>query len=582
MRDTWDITPLYKGFDDPAFLEDVEHLRNKAQVMVAFAQTLDTIDPLEGLRGGTALLEELTLLSDRLPIYCRLRLATNLTDPKATAWQSKISSINATYAGAEASFKLWAGQLPNLEELLEQDEILKEYKFFYTQLAETGKYLMSSDREETVAAMSNVAAWSNMRAALTSHLKVDFRGKTYTLTALRSLAGDEDPAIRRDAFRAELASYDLVKDPVAHAINALKMATITESRMRGYENPLQWALNKDRLQKATLDAMFGAVVDSLPQLRRYVTAKAKLLGIDGPLGWCDLGAPLGAKADSFTPEQARDYLLKMFCDFDEELGSMMDTAFRDAWIDFYPRPGKRDGAFCVSSRSMGRSWVMTNYSGSLSAVKTLAHELGHAFHNICIQGHRPLNQKYGRPVSETASIFNECVFYNAAFESTQSREQLLGLLDNYLNAEVNMILDIYSRFLFEDEVFARRENEFLTADTLAQIMSRAQQTAYGDSLDPEQLHPYMWICKPHYYSYFYYNYPYIFGRLFSHGLYAIYEKEGAAFIPKYKKLLYTTGVATAEEAAMVAGIDLTDKAFWQASIDGLLKYVDKFCELAEM
>ena len=581
MQYTWDITPLYKGFDDPVFLEDVEQLRIKADQLVAFAEKLDSIDPLEGLKGGTALLEELALLTDRLPVYCRLRLATKISDPEATAWQGKLSAIAATYAGAEASFKLWAGNLPNLETLLEQDDILKEYKFLYTQLAETGKYLMSSDREQTVAAMSNTTAWSNMRASLTSHLKVDFRGKTYTLTSLRNLAGDEDPVTRKEAFQAELASYDLVKDPIAHAINALKMATITESRMRGYESPLNWALNKDRLQKATLDAMFGAVVDSLPQLRRYVTAKAKHLGINGPLGWYDLSAPLGTKADAFTPEQARDYLLKMFYDFDEELGSMMDTAFRDAWIDFYPRPGKRDGAFCTSVRSMGRSWVLTNFSGSLGGVKTLAHELGHAFHNICIKEHRPLNKKYGRPVSETASIFNECVFYNNAFENTKDQSQLLGLLDNYLNAEVNMILDIYSRFLFEDEIFNRRENEFLGADALAEIMCRAQKTSYGDSLDQEQLHPYMWICKPHYYSYFYYNYPYIFGRLFSHGLYALYEKEGAAFIPKYKKLLYTTGVATAEEAAQVAGIDLTDKAFWQASIDGLIKHIDKFCELAE-
>ena len=580
IQEFWDISPLYKGFDDPTFLEHVEQLRKYADELVAFAETLEQVEPLEGLRRGTELLEKLALLNDRLPLYCRLRLATNLTDAEATAWQGKLSAINATFAGAEASFKLWAGKLPNLEALLEQDEILKEYKFFYTQLAETGKYLMSSDREAAVAAMNNSTAWSNMRAALTSRVKVEFRGKTETITSLRNKEGDEDPEVRREAFEAELAAYEQVKDPVAHAMNALKMATITESRMRGYESPLAWTLNNDRLQKKTLDAMMEAVKDSLPQLQRYLKAKAKIIGKEGPLAWYDIGAPVGTYNKKFTTTEARDMLLNMFYNFDEELGSMMDTAFRDAWIDFPSRPGKRDGAFCASCRSLGRSWVMTNYSGSLGGVKTLAHELGHAFHNVAIKEHRPLNKKYGRPVSETASIFNECVFYDAIISQETDPQNLLSLLNSYLNAEATLVMDIYSRFLFEDEVFKRRENEFLSADILCDIMTRAQKTAYGDALDPEKGHPYMWICKPHYYGYFYYNYPYIFGRLFSHGLYAIYQKEGPSFVPKYKKLLFTTGVATAEEAAMVAGIDLTDKAFWQGSLNDLIKMIDRFCDLA--
>lgn len=580
IQETWDISPLYKGFDDPKFSTDVEQLRAKAAELTAFVETLEQTEPLEGLRRGTDLLEKLTLLNDRLPLYCRLRLATNLTDTEATAWQGKLSAINATFAGAEAKFKLWAGNLPNLEDLLEQDEVLKEYRFFYTQLAETGKYLMSSDREEAIAAMNNSTAWSNMRAALTSRVKVEFRGKTETITSLRSKEGDEDPEVRREAFETEIAAYDQVKDPVAHAMNALKMATITESRMRGYEDPLAWALSKDRLQKKTLDAMMEAVKDSLPQLQRYLKAKAKILGKERPLAWYDISAPVGTYSRKFSTTEARDMLLNMFYNFDEELGSMMDTAFRDAWIDFPSRPGKRDGAFCASSRSMGRSWVMTNYSGSLGGVKTLAHELGHAFHNVAIKEHRPLNKKYGRPVSETASIFNECVFYDTIISQETDPQKQLSLLNSYLNAEANLIMDIYSRFLFEDEVFKRRENEFLGADALCDIMVRAQTAAYGDALDHEKLHPYMWVCKPHYYGYFYYNYPYIFGRLFSHGLYAIYQKEGAAFVPQYKKLLYTTGVATAEEAAMVAGIDLTDKAFWQGSLNDMIKMIDRYCDLA--
>ena len=310
-------------------------------------------------------------------------------------------------------------------------------------------------------------------------------------------------------------------------------------------------------------------------------------GTDGYLGhknglpWYDRVAPLGKNTGTYTPESSRDYLLKLFYDFDEEVGSMMDTAFRDAWIDFYPKNGKRDGAFCLSVRSMAHSWILTNFAGGFGSVKTLAHELGHAFHNICIQGHRPMNKTYGRPVSETASIFNECVLYGAARADSADPQEELALLNNGLNSDVTMIMDIYSRFLFEDEVFRRVGDAFLTADDLCEIMIRAQKEAFGDSLEPEQLHPYMWVCKPHYYSYFYYNYPYIFGNLFSHGLYAQYKAEGAAFIPKYKTLLHTTSVATVEDAAKVAGINLTDQAFWKQSLDSYNEMIDRFCQLTE-
>lgn len=581
MQYDWDLSPLYKGFDDPAFLQDMDALRKKADELIAFSKTLDGIAPLEGLKRGTQLLEETILLTDHINPYIRLRLATNTTDPEATAWRGKFNAITASYAGAEAAYKLWAGKLPELEQLLEQDEILKAYKFYYTQLADSCKYLMNSDREEAVAAMNipGSKAWASMRGAITSRATGQFRGQTKTLTAIRALASDDDPDVRREAFEAEMDCYETIKDPIAHAMNALKVATNTEARMRGYESPLDWTLKKDRMQRKTLDAMFEAVKDSLPQLQRYMKTKAAYLGHKNGMPWYDISAPMGAAGKTYSPEDARDYLLETFYGFDDELGGMMETAFRDAWIDFYAKPGKRDGAFCISCRSLGRSWVHTNFGGGFGGVKTLAHELGHAFHNICVYDHRPLNKSYGRPVSETASIFNEYILQGAAIAAAKDPQEELAMLDKCLDAEVNLIMDIYSRFLFEDEVFHRVENEFLNADKLCQIMANAQKTAFGDSLDPEQLHPYMWICKPHYYSYFYYNFPYIFGRLFSLGLYTQYKAEGEAFIPKYKKLLHTTSVATVEDAAKVAGVDLTTKEFWQQSLNDLIEMIDRFCKL---
>ena len=119
----------------------------------------------------------------------------------------------------------------------------------------------------------------------------------------------------------------------------------------------------------------------------------------------------------------------------------------------------------------------------------------------------------------------------------------------------------------------------MNAETLCGFMTEAQRQSYGDGLDPEYLHPYMWVCKSHYYGPTFYNFPYAFGGLFARGLYAQYEKEGDAFLPKYRKLLHTTTVATAEETARVAGVDLTDRNFWRDALQTIADQIDLFCDL---
>jgi oligoendopeptidase F len=214
-------------------------------------------------------------------------------------------------------------------------------------------------------------------------------------------------------------------------------------------------------------------------------------------------------------------------------------------------------------------------------VVTLAHELGHAFHNLCIKDHRTLNHDYSMPLAETASTFNECVVMASAIGKAADKDEKIALIESQLQDATQIICDIYSRFRFEKSVFDNREEKFMNADALCQQMIDAQKASYGDGLDPDCLHPFMWVCKSHYYGPTYYNFPYAFGGLFARGLYAQYEKEGASFVPKYKKLLYTTTVATAEDTAQVAGIDLTDKNFWRAALQTIADQIDLFCSLVE-
>ena len=581
MNDVWNLDPIYKGFDDPAFEADMEALKQKAGEITAFADGLADTAPAEGLRKGIQLQEAFSDLVSKLAGYASLRQAANTKDPTAGSQMGRVMSVYSGVAAPFAAFKDWATKIPDLMELVKQDDYLKDYAYMFSKMAQSSKYLLPGVGEAVMAkmSMSGGDAWSEMQQYLTSTVPVAYRGETINLSTVRNLAYDPDPQVRKDAYEAELACYDRIKDAVAYALNSIKLETISDCQLRGYESPLARTLEHSDMKKETLDAMLGAMDEYLPKFWQYLKAKAKALGHENGLPWYDLFAPMGSSSTKFTVEDARNFLVDQFAAFNPEETDMIAQAFDQEWIDFYPRDGKAGGAFCAGVECLGESRILTNFDGMFTDVVTLAHELGHAYHNLCIKDHRTLNRDYSMPLAETASTFNECVVMASAISKAADKDEKLALIESQLQDATQIICDIYSRYRFESMVFANREQQFMNADTLCGFMTEAQKQSYGDGLDPDCMHPYMWVCKSHYYGPTFYNFPYAFGGLFARGLYAQYEKEGASFVPKYKKLLYTTPIATAEDVAKVADIDLTDKNFWRGALQTIADQIDLFCQL---
>ena len=583
MNEVWNLDPIYPGFDAPEFQKDLNELKATVAAYTAWVKTLDSLDPLEGLKTGTDYLERLFAYGNKLVEYCMLRQAANTLDGEASSGASQVMGLLSTMAGPKAIFKDWAAKLPDLMELVASDEVLKEYTFLYSNILSSSSFQLPGRGEEIMAKMelSGGSAWGDLQQFLTSTVPVQYRGDKTNLSAIRNLAYDPDPAVRKDAYEAELACYERISDSVAFALNSIKLETLTDCELRGYESPLDRTLKEAHMSRATLDAMLGAMDEYLPKFWQYLKAKGKALGHENGLPWYDLFAPMGAMAEKYTAEGAREYLVDLFTGFDQELADMVARAFDNAWIDFYPRSGKSGGAFCSGVDCLHESRILTNFDGQFGDVVTLAHELGHAFHNQCIDSHRVLNHDYSMPLAETASTFNECVIMNAAIKATKTDQEKLALIESQLQDATQVICDIYSRYRFETMVFEKRKEEFLHSGALCGLMTEAQKLSYGDGLDQSVMHPFMWVCKSHYYGPTFYNFPYAFGALFARGLYAQYEREGAAFVPKYKKLLYTTAIATAEDTAKVADIDLTDRDFWRSALQMLADEIDLFCQLVE-
>lgn len=580
MYNEWSLDVLYKGIDDPALQTDLSRLEAVVEEYKEAVAALDAANATATIRKVIDVAEEMSLLNRRMGGYFHLRKSTNSSDSEGAAYTTKLSKLSTSTAKEEVLFQKFVGGLENLDEVIAADEVLSQYEFYFHQMQNAVSHKFGDEAEALFAQMniSGGRAWSDLVAHMQASVEVDYKGEKITLSAVRGMADSDDPEVRKSAYEAEIACYEKIKDSIAYALNSIKAQINLEAKLRGFENPLAMTLDQSRMQKETLDAMFQAMRESLPKFQEYLKHKAKLLGYENGLPWFEILAPMGnADSTTFTVEDAHHYLVEHFNTFAPDLAEMVDRAFKEEWIDFYPRNGKVGGAFCSNMPFVGQSRILTNFSGSFGSVVTLAHELGHAYHGQQIQDHRPMNTGYTMPVAETASNFNELIIVNDAIAKAEGEEKI-QLIESQIQDVTQIIVDIYSRFLFEDAVINRRNNTFMYSKDLEQIMIDAQKEAFGDGLDPNYLHPFMWCCKSHYYrpNLSYYNFPYAFGGLFSRGLYAKYLEEGEAFLPKYRALLTATTVDTVEHVAGIADLDLTNPEFWRTSLKMVEDQIDMF------
>lgn len=582
MNNEWSLDALYTGYDSPEFITDRNELTQSIREYQEFTSNLTSGDESTTVKQLITYAEKITLLASRLMGYLQLRSSADTTNSEIANLIGQMEELLSTLPKAETKAFNFISSIPNIDAIIESDSKLKEYRFLIHKICRQSAHRLSDDVEEVIAKMNNSAAsaWAMLQQYATSTVSVPFQGKDLTLSDIRNLAWDKDAAVRKEAYEAEIACYDKIKDSVCFSLNNIKSQVNTISELRGYESPLAMTLFNADLKPETLDALLTAIKEYLPKFRAYLKAKGKLLGSENGLAWYDMFAPIGTSDKTYTLEEAKDLLIGLFRNFSEDLAAMVEEAFDQEWIDFYPRKGKVGGAFCQNLPFIQQSRVLTNFDGSLSSVVTLAHELGHAYHGLHIQNHLPLNTEYSMQVAETASTFNENIVMDAIISKASDQEKL-ALLESQLQDATQIIVDIYSRFLFEKSVFEARKTQFLFPDDLCRLMVEAQECSYGDGLDESTFHPYMWLCKPHYYDaeYNYYNFPYAFGGLFAKGLYEQYKKEGSSFVPKYHALLKATTVSTTEEVAAMAGIDITKPDFWRSSLASIAKDIDTFVEL---
>jgi oligoendopeptidase F len=597
----WDLSNVYPSLDSEAFRSDGERLKRElAETEAYFAAELPgaTVEAapqhIAGvLDGCVERLNRLYELAETRRAYITSFVATDSRNSEAAKALSAHEQVAVKLEQIGLQMRSWVGAIaPVLDAALAAaaptESGARAHAFMLRETAEQARYMMSPG-EEVLASeltLSGGNAWGKLQGTITSQLtaeiELDGRMQTLPMTAIINLRSHADEAVRRRGYEVEIKAWESVAEALAACMNGVKGEVVTLNRHRGRQDALHSAIDQARIDRATLEAMIGAMQDALPVFRRYLRAKARRLG-KAQLPWWDLFAPMGNTGRTYSYDEAKSLVHETFQGFAPELGALAERAFANNWIDVAPRPGKRGGAFCMDVPAVGESRVLTNFDGSLDQVSTLAHELGHAFHNDCVvrAGKTMLQSITPMTLGETASIMCETIVTEAILAETSDRQEVLAILETQLVGSTQVIVDIYSRFLFEREVFTRREQGELTPGDLCEMMAQAQRDAYGDGLDPDHLQPYMWTWKPHYYrtGLSFYNFPYAFGLLFGTGLYAIYRERGPAFVPDYMNLLASTGEATAAELAARFNIDIRSRAFWEGSLAVIATQVDRYVGL---
>ncbi len=579
---TWDLSAIYESFQSPAFQEDFNSLKYRvAQIEKALVEGGEPLDLMENVTKQLAQLQE---VFTKIGAFAYLTWAADAVNEEALNYIDQLMAKQVDAERLQSDFSRYVGSLSDLDAIIDKSPLLLEHRFLLHELKENAAHRMDKAIESWVLRMSlnGGEAFSQLREKLAATLTANFRGEEIPLSAVRAKAYDPDPTVRKEAYEAELNAYPKVDLAIAACLNGIKGEARIQTEARHFDSVLQWTLHDSRMDRQTLDALFTAIKETLPDFRRYLRAKGRLLGHEDGIPFYDLMAPVGKGLRTYTAEEARALLAEKLGSFSPAMGAFIHEAFDNRWIDLYPRSGKQGGAFCSSVHPLNISRILSNFAGSFADISTLAHELGHAWHNRCMAGLPILLTDQPMPLAETASIFNETLLSHAMLK-TSTPEEAFTIIEAELMEATQTIVDIYGRFLFETEVIETRADHALSVNELKDAMLRAQEASYGDGLDKDARHPYMWACKVHYYSptLHFYNFPYAFGLLFAKGVFAQYLQKGDSFVPVYNQLLRSCGNGTVYDVAKSVGIDVRSVDFWRSSLNILKESIDQFIKLCD-
>ena len=585
----WDLESIFAGGSSSESLQ--QELQQISTKMKEFHQLVDDFTPnaenqVEALTEILAVHEEIQKSFTECGSFIEALNSANIHDQQAKLLTGQLYSNLPTFQLATTILnkKFASYSEEDWQNLMTH---FSQIAFRLSEMRRDGQELLDEQSENIIntLALDGQSAWSQHYDTIVASIQIPFNGEMLSAgQAFNTMMSSQDKAVRQELFEKWEKAWSEKADIFADTLNHLDGFRLNNYKLHGVDDFLKQPLEYNRLDKETLDMMWGTIQKNKQPIIDFLTRKAQLFGKD-KMDWQDQDAPIvlgDFEERRYTFDQAADFIVENFKKFSPKMSEFAQMAFNKAWIEAEDRPGKRPGGYCTSLPKSQESRIFMTYGESVNEVSTLAHELGHAFHSHVMWDLPTLNQDYAMNVAETASTFAELIVADATLKEAKTDEEKINLLDVKLQNAIAMFMNIHARFIFESNFYAARQKGLVATDEITRLMVEAQKEAYINGLG--SYHPHFWAAKLHFFidEVPFYNFPYTFGYLFSLGIYAKASQHADGFENQYIALLRDTASMTTEELAKKhLDTDLHQATFWQAGIDMVLKDIATFMDLTE-
>ncbi|WP_047982986.1 M3 family oligoendopeptidase [Ornithinibacillus californiensis] len=586
---TWDLDVIFPGgSESKEFQSYLETVSNDMEDLSAMVHAFNPEDK-EGISKLANIVNKLEKTMKKLResfAFISCLSAQNVNDTNASLLVAKRSSFGAQMGGIRTSLnqKLAAISEEEWQDLL-QHEQLQEVAFVLNETRTAAKEMLPAEQEVLIndLAVDGYNAWGQMYETIVGKMIVEIEEngetKSYSVGQAANKLSSPDAEFRKYVFKQISKAWEDNADLFGQTLNHLAGFRLQKYKHRGWGDVLKEPLKINRMKRETLDVMWNAISNNKKHFVKYLNKKAELLGNE-KLSIYDISAPLSKTVNNVPYTEGANFIVDHFGKFSPKMAEFAKMTFEKRWIEAEDRAGKRPGGFCTSFPDSEQTRVFMTYSGTTSNISTLAHELGHAYHQHVMNDVHGMNQGYAMNVAETASTFAEMIVADATVKSAESKEEKLELLEDKLQRSIAFFMNIHARFLFETRFYEERKQGMVSVKRLNELMIEAQKEAYCDSLD--EYDPNFWSSKLHFHitGTPFYNFPYTFGYLFSLGIYAYAEKSNRSFEDDYIALLRDTGRMNVEDLAMKhLNVDLTKPDFWEDAIALCVRDVEEFVSL---
>ncbi|MBU5225067.1 M3 family oligoendopeptidase [Clostridium senegalense] len=581
----WDLDRIYTSFDSEKFKSDINSLNEYVTIINEWASKnfISINDATSKLEKFLKLTNEYKSLYLRLYCYAYLLISVDAENKEAMDMLDEIAEKNDELTKSSIIFIKWLNNINNLDDIICSSPYISEHKSYLYEIYSKSKNMLSENEENLIVKMQSTGsrAWQKLYMAKMSSTKmnIEINGeiKEISFAELKNMAYEKDLALRKFASEEEKKACKEIAQTISFCINEISGEAINICDIKGYESVINKVLIESKMDNKILNVMTEVIKDKLPMFHKYYAEKGKLLGHKHTVPFYDIYAPIGNENGKISYEDSKNLIISSFKTFSDELSNFAKRVFEENWVDAEPTATKGNYAISIDIFPIKESRIMTNFSGNYVDVTVLAHEIGHAYHSYCLREEELLNTDYPTPIAETASIFCETIINKELIKKVKLEDKII-MLERSISDTAYYIVEMYGRFLFECELFDKRKIGRLSVDELNEMMKKHMKLAYGSIIDENTINSYSWVTNIGFYmaGNEFLNFPYIFGVLFSKGLYAKYLNNKKDFVVRYNKFLRATNKNKIFDMAKVMDIDIYSQDFWEGAFNVIKKDIDEF------